>query len=86
MRRALRWVALGILAATVVLWVVGGAHRGWSKSSVKVTILDEITGIEQITYQDRFVAGVDTLAVGAAAAAALFGASFLIRRSAPPRN
>lgn len=83
MRTALRGIALLALVATGVWWAATGAHRGWSKNTVQVLELDPITGIEKITHEDRFVPGVDTLALGAGAAAVLFGASFLIRRVAP---
>jgi len=80
MRLPLRLLALLVLAAVVGWWASTGAHRGWSKNTVEVRTLDEITGIEQITYDDRFVPGVDTLALGAAAAAALAGLSFAFGR------
>lgn len=80
MRFALRLLALLVLAGTVVGWAATGAHRGWSKNSVAVRTLDDITGIEQITYEKRFVAGFDTLAIGGAAALALAGLSFAFGR------
>jgi hypothetical protein len=79
MRSALRLLALIVLVGTLVWWARTGAHRGWSKNSVEVRTLDEITGIEQITYDDRFVPGIDTLAIGGAAAAAIAGLSFVFR-------
>lgn len=83
MRLALRLLALLVLAGTVVGWAATGAHRGWSKDTVAVRTLDDITGIEQITYEKRFVAGLDTLALGGAAALALAGLSFAFGRRKP---
>jgi len=83
MRLALRGIALLVMVAAVLWWAAAGGHRGWSKTSVKILTLDPITGIESPTYEDRFVPGVDTLALGAAAAVMVFGASFLVRRGAP---
>ena len=84
MRPTLRLLALLVLVGVAAWWAATGAHRGWSKSSVEVRTLDEITGIEKIDYEDRFVPGVDTLAFGAAAAAALAGLSFAFGRK--PRS
>jgi hypothetical protein len=83
MRSLLRWLALAIVVLTLAWWARTGANRGWSKNSVEVRTLDEITGIEQITYDPRFVPGVDTLALGAAAAAAAAGLSFAFGRGRP---
>jgi len=77
MRPILRLLALLVFTGTVAWWAAAGAHPGWSKNSVEVRTLDEITGIEQITYDDRFVPGVDTLAIGGTVAAALSGLSFV---------
>ncbi len=82
MRRALRLLALVVLAGTLGLWAATGAHRGISKNRVEVRTLDEITGIEQITYEERFVAGYDTLAIGGAVALVVAGMSFAFRRKA----
>jgi hypothetical protein len=80
MRLALRLLAVLVIAGTLAWWAATGAHRGWSKDSVEVRTLDEITGIEQITYDDRFVPGVDTLAISGAVAAAMAGLSFVFGR------
>ncbi|MFN0128270.1 MAG: hypothetical protein ACKV19_16475 [Verrucomicrobiales bacterium] len=80
MRLALRVLALGVLASVAVWWGASGAHRGWSKNTVAVRTLDEITGIEQITHEDRFVPGIDTLAIGGAVAVVLAGLSFAFGR------
>lgn len=80
MRTALRLLALVIIAGIIAWWAATGAHPGWSKNSVEVRTLDEITGIEQITYDQRFVPGVDTLAIGGATAVALAGLSFAFGR------
>jgi hypothetical protein len=86
MRPTLRLLALLVLAGTVTWWATTGAHRGWSKNTVEVRTLDEITGIEKITYDDRLVPGVDTLALGGAAAVVLAGLSFVFgrKRRLPP--
>lgn len=79
MKKILRILALAVAIAAVVIWAATGANRGWTKTSVPVKTLDEVTGIEGITYQKKFLPGVDFL--GAAGVVAIFfaGASFLFR-------
>ena len=59
----LQLVALTVAIAAVALWVATGASRGWTKTSVPKNTLDEITGTEGVTYEKRFVPGVDFLGV-----------------------
>jgi hypothetical protein len=40
-------------------WAMTGARLGWSMNRVPVAQIDEITGIEYVTYDDRFVPGVE---------------------------
>jgi hypothetical protein len=76
MKRLLIVLGAVALAGTFATWGALGGTTGWSKSLVEVVTLDEVTGIEQRTWQDRFVPGLDFLAIGSAIAAALTGASF----------
>lgn len=84
MRIFLRLAAAVILLGTAIWWVRTGRNTGWTKNSVAVEQVDEITGISYPVYEDRFVPGIDVL--GAACLAALFlaGISFLRRRSPRP--
>lgn len=79
MKKALRILAAVLIVASVILWLALGANRGWTKTSVPRKTLDPVTGIEGITYEDRFVPGVDFLAAAALGSAILAGASFLFR-------
>ncbi len=83
MRTLFGLAAIIVLLGTAAWWHTTGAHRGWSKNSVAVKTLDEITGIEEITEEKRFVPGIDTLAIGAVTAAALGGASLLFKKGRP---
>lgn len=58
-------------------WALNGAHTGWSMNRVPVQMIDEITQIEYITYEERFVPGIDVLALGAGFAALIFSLTFL---------
>lgn len=78
--------ALLILAVVLTLgfagtWVVLGANTGWTKTSVPVTTIDEITGIESQTWEDRFLPGLEFLGGGLVVAAALGGVSLFFRKN-----
>ncbi len=79
MLRTLRLLSLAFGLAAAGYWAATGASTGWTKTSVPVRTLDEITGIEAITYQPRFVPGLDFLGATLAAAAVLFGVSYRFR-------
>jgi hypothetical protein len=79
MKRSLQILALLFLLGTAGTWLATGANRGWTKTSVQVRTLDQVTGIEGITYQPKFLPGVDFLGAGVFAAIVLGGASLLFR-------
>src|SRR5688572_28037704 len=80
MRTGLRVVAATLLFATVGFWAAKGAHTGWSMNQVPVKQTDEITGIEFVTYEKRFVPGIEFLGGGAGFATGLFVVSLLFKR------
>jgi hypothetical protein len=80
MRKILRVLALLVILVAVATWAATGANRGWTKTSVPVKTLDEVTGIEGITYQPKFLPGVDFLGAAFGAAVVLAGASFFFRK------
>jgi hypothetical protein len=67
----LRVVALLIALSTSAFWVAKGAHRGWSQNRVPVKQVDEVTGLDHVTYEERFVPGIEFLGAGLALAAGL---------------
>lgn len=75
-----RILALALALTAAATWFATGANRGWTKTSMEKKIVDEVTGIEAITYEKRFVAGLDFLGLALLGAGALAGTSFLIRR------
>jgi hypothetical protein len=79
MKRILQILALLIFLTASATWLATGANRGWTKTSVPVKTLDEVTGIEGIRYQEKFLPGVDFLGAAGLAAGALAGASFFFR-------
>jgi len=84
-RNVLRLGAVLLLTGTATTWVLTGAHRGWSRTTVTEMQTDEITGIEYPVHRDGFVAGVEFLGGGVLVALALAGMSFL-KRPVPERS
>jgi hypothetical protein len=76
MRILLRLLAVLLALGALALWLATGANRGWTKNRVEKRTVDEVTGIEGITYEDRFVPGIDFLAGTLVGAGALAGVSF----------
>jgi len=79
MKRILQILAMLMLLAAGTTWLVTGANRGWTKTSVAVKTLDPVTEIEGITYQKKFLPGVDFLGAAFGGAALFAGASFFFR-------
>jgi hypothetical protein len=73
MKKILQILALAVVLAAGLTWLATGANRGWTKTSVPVKTLDDVTGIEGITYQSKFLPGVDFLGAAFVVAAALAG-------------
>ena len=86
MKRSLRTLALLVVLVAAVTWLATGANRGWTKTSVPVKTLDQVTGIEGISYQQKFLPGVDFLGAAFGGAALLAGASLLFRKKAETKN
>jgi hypothetical protein len=83
-KNTLRLVALALLLGGGGIWLAAGAHRGWTQTSVAVKTLEDVTGIEAIEYQRRFVPGLDFLGGVLLAAAGLAGASLFLRTQTKP--
>ena len=79
MRRTFQLVALTAAIVAVAVWVVTGAHRGWTMTEVPNTTVDEVTGLTGGPPQKKFVAGVDFLGAALLGAGVLAGVSFLFR-------
>ena len=81
MKKILRLLAALAFVGALITWLATGGNRGWTKTSVPVTTLDEITGIEGITYEKRFAPGLDFLGAGLLGVAVLTGIYFLFRKN-----
>ncbi len=69
-------MALGFVLAGFGFWLAAGANCGWTKNNVPTKISDPVTGIEGVTYEKKFVPGVDFLGAVLAGAGILLAASF----------
>ncbi len=79
MRKGLRILAVILIVGAVGFWAATGANRGWTMNQVPKKVVDEVTGIEGVVYEKKFVPGVDFLAAAAVGAGILAGASFAFR-------
>ena len=79
MSKTLRIIALVLTLAAAGTWIATGGNRGWTKTSVPVKTVDEVTGLEGISYERRFVPGLDFLGAAVLGASLLAGGSFLFR-------
>ena len=86
MKRTLRILALLIFAVALITWLATGANRGWTKTSVEVKTVDEVTGIEAHSYRKQFVPGVDFVAVAVLGAGLLAGTSLIFRNKNSIQN
>lgn len=82
----IRGFALLVLVATVAIWAAVGGSAGWTKTSVEVRELDPVTGIEGVTYEDKFVPGVEFLAVGVLGAGLIFAFTLFVPITKKPQT
>ena len=79
-RLVFRIVALVLILVSTALWFSTGSHIGFSKDRVEIPQLDPITQIEYVDYEERFVMGVEFLALAYGLGVTSFGFSFAFRR------
>jgi hypothetical protein len=79
MKKTLRIIAAILVVGAVLFWAAAGANRGWTKTRVPHKVVDTVTGLEGVQWQDKFVPGVDFLAVAAFGAGILGVISLLVR-------
>ena len=83
-RLALRLVALVIGCSGLILWLVGGLHMGWSKSTETRTEIDEVTGLEYPVTENKYVLGVELLGATLAVSGGLLGLSLAFHKPSRP--
>ena len=80
MKRILRIVAVLVALGGLGFWLAAGANTGLTKNRVEKRTVDEVTGIEAVAYEDKFVPGVEFLAGIAVGAGTLVAISLIGRR------
>ena len=80
MKNTLRILAVVVALGAGLCWLALGASRGWTRTSVPVKTLDEVTGIEGIQYRKQFVPGLDFLGAGLVMAGVLAAGSLVGKR------
>ena len=78
MKRTLRIIALVLIVGAIAFWAAAGANRGWTKTRVPEKVVDEVTGLEGVQWQDKFVPGVDFLGAALLGAGILAGISIFV--------
>lgn len=79
MKKNLRNTAIVTAMAALAFWAISGGNTGWTKSSIPVKTVDPVTGIEGISYEKKFVPGIDFLGVAGVVTGILAGVAFLLR-------
>ena len=82
----LQIVAVVVALSALAFWAARGANRGWTKTEKEVRTMDEVIGIEKITYEKGFWPGVELLGGALLGAGVLAGASLLIRNKPKTQN
>jgi hypothetical protein len=85
MRKSLRFAAWILAVGAASYWLAAGANRGWDKNQVQVKTLDEVTGLERISFKKQFVPGIEFLAKTFLGAGLLAGLSFLFPKKSQPQ-
>lgn len=86
MKRTLNILAVLAVLSAAAIWFGLGANRGWTKTTAPVKTVDEVTGLEAITYEKRFQPGLDFLGGGVVVGAALGGLSLLLSLTTKTKN
>ncbi|MGD0252824.1 MAG: hypothetical protein ABSC01_09025 [Verrucomicrobiota bacterium] len=78
MKRTLRIIAAVLVIGAIAFWAAAGANRGWTKTRVPKKVVDEVTGLEGVQWQDKFVPGIDSLGAALLSAGVLAGISLFV--------
>ena len=82
LRLILRILAFVLILASTAFWISTGSHTGFSKDRVEIPQVDPITQIEYVDYEERYVMGVEFLALAYGLGVTSFGLSFVFRQKA----
>ena len=82
-RTLARLLALFILSTCLSWWWFSGADMGWTKTYVTIPATDDVTGIQYEVKKEKFVPGVDFLALGTCLSFVIFATSLLFSTKNP---
>ncbi|MDG2170832.1 MAG: hypothetical protein P8L44_23225 [Opitutales bacterium] len=77
MRSAIRKIALYLTLAGALVWLLGGARKGFYVISEEIPKLDPVTEIEYSERHDKFLPGIDFLLGGVILGGSFYLISFL---------
>lgn len=73
-------LGLFVIIAGVSWWALNGAHTGWTKTSVAIEKIDEITEIPYVEYEKRLVPGIEFPVAFAGIGVAMLGIGWWVNR------
>ena len=79
-RLTIKILALILILVSTIFWISTGSHTGFSKDRVEIPQVDPITQIEYVDYEERFVLGVEFLALAYVLGVTSFGLSCAFMR------
>ena len=81
MKRILQIIALLAVLVSLLVWLLHGAHLGWTTTQTPIVRMDEITGIEYTAYIDELTFGIELPVVGIVIGFALWVISCFIKKT-----
>ena len=79
MGNALRLVSLALAFLGTAIWLFGGPHLGWSRTTERRMLVDDLTGLEYPVIEPKVTLGIDFLGVALVGAVVIFSLSFCFR-------
>ena len=78
MKRLFRLLAVVLVVGAIAFWAATGANHGWTKTRVPKKVVDTVTGLEGVQWQDKFEPGIDFLGAACLGAGILAGISIFV--------
>ena len=78
MRTVVQKIGLLTLSAAMAIWLIGGAKKGMYVTSEELILYDPVTQIEGIDNHEKFLPGVESLAIGIILGGSFYLISFLL--------
>lgn len=86
MRILLRQLAIYLFATGILVWLIGGARRGFYVVSEDIHKIEAVTEIEYTDRHDKFLPGIEPLALGLISGGSIFLFSFLFPKLPKPNS